>query len=73
MGVGYTNSDGDIFYNMVGHVSSMTECEKDLEVFFDKSLKFEKHINQIINKATRILGIVKKTFDYKDKHIFCYI
>ena len=49
------------------------ECEKDLGVHFDKSLRFDHHINTIINKANRTLGIVRKTFDYMNKDTFCQI
>ena len=75
MGVGYSeeNQFQNTFYNMNGHVLKKTNCEKDLGVFFDDSLKFDKHINQTINKANCILGITKKTFDYMDKSMFCLL
>ena len=69
MGVGYT-SDEPIFYSMNGQVLKGSNCEKDLGVYFDKSLKFDLHINSIINKANRTLGIVRRTFDNIDKETF---
>ena len=72
MGVGYKN-DNPLCYNMNGQELSNSLCEKDLGVLFDKSLKFDQHINSIINKANRNLGIVRKTFEYMDKSIFCFI
>ena len=72
MGVGY-NHDNPICYNMNGQELSNSSCEKDLGVLFDKSLKFDQHINTIINKANRNLGIIRRTFDYMDKAIFCLI
>ena len=70
MGIGYSDKDGEPkLYDMNGHVLKNTDCEKDLGVFFDKSFKFDKHINTVINKANMILGIVKKTFECFDKVI----
>ena len=53
MGVGYTN-DYPTCYNMEGQILKNTSCEKDLGVFFDKSLTFEHHINSTINKTNSI-------------------
>ena len=58
---------------MNGQILKSTHCEKDLGVKFDDSLKFDTHINEIINKANRILGIVRKTFECLDKQIFNYV
>ena len=63
MGVGYT-SDEPIFYSMNGQVLKGSNCEKDLGVYCDKSLKFDLHINSIINKANRTLGIVRFFLEY---------
>ena len=40
--------------------------EKDLRVVFDKDLKFTSHVNQIVMKANRVLGIIKHTFASRD-------
>jgi len=37
---------------------------KDLGVTFDNRLKFDKHINNKINTAYQMLGIVKRNFIY---------
>ncbi|XP_072013931.1 uncharacterized protein [Amphiura filiformis] len=44
--------------------------EKDLGVQFDKTLTFGKHIGTIANKATRVVGVIKRTFDHMDEHVF---
>ena len=44
--------------------------EKDLGVIFDEKLDFNKHIESAINKANRMLGVIKKSFSYLDKNIF---
>ena len=45
---------------------SMVVEEKDLGVVFDKDLKFTSHVNQIVMKANRVLGIIKCTFASRD-------
>jgi hypothetical protein len=41
--------------------------EKDLGVIFDPELKFRHHINSVVNKANKISGLIKRTFDYLDQ------
>jgi len=40
--------------------------EKDIGVTIDANLKFEQHMAEKINKANRILGLISRTFIYKD-------
>ena len=44
--------------------------EKDLGVTFCDTLKFDKHILNYLNKANKILGIVKRTFTYMNRDMF---
>lgn len=44
--------------------------EKDLGVTFCDNLKFDKHIWNCVDKANRILGIVKRSFTYLDCDMF---
>ena len=53
-------------YSMGGHNLSKSACEKDIGVYIDPHLQFETHINNIFNKANRILAIACKTFDCMD-------
>jgi len=48
----------------------ISEEERDLGVTFDKSLSFDPHIQNSINKANKMIGIIKRTFSYLDKDIF---
>ena len=41
--------------------------EKDLGVKFDPSLKFSKHVAMVANKANRMVGIIRRTFDFLDE------
>ena len=43
------------------------EKEKDLGVKFDPSLQFSKHVAMVSNKANKMVGIIKRTFDYMDE------
>ena len=48
---------------------SIAKCneEKDLGVIFDKSFSFDVHIQSYINKANKLIGIIKRTFTFLDK------
>ena len=46
------------------------ETEKDLGVTFDSKLTFDAHIKRIVNKDNQMLGLIKRTFQYLDKHTF---
>ena len=43
---------------------------RDLGVLFDVNLTFEEHINEKINKAYSMLGIIKRNFRYLDEKSF---
>ena len=47
----------------------MTTTEKDLGVHVDHQMKFAHHINTAVKKGNSILGIVRRTFTYMDKHM----
>ena len=50
-------------------VTSVSE-EKDLGVTFEPSLKFDIHINNCVNKAQRVLAMIRRSFDYMEKDMF---
>jgi hypothetical protein len=43
--------------------------EKDLGVYVDNKLSFHQHVNTSVNKATKILRVVKRTFTSRGKNI----
>ena len=51
-------------YSISGVTVENMENMKDLGVTFDNKLKFYKHINNKINTAYQMLGIVKRNFIY---------
>ena len=44
--------------------------EKDLGITFDENLRFDSHINNITKKANQMLGVIRRTFSFMNKHIF---
>ena len=54
-------------YTMGGRNLAATSAEKDLGVTFDERLEFDKHITGIVNKANRMLGMIKRGFTCLEK------
>ena len=46
-----------------------SEVEKDLGVLVDQELKFSKHIEVQVNKANKILGLIRRSYQYLDAHM----
>ena len=51
-------------YTLEGNVIQKTDAEKDLGIIVDKDMKFHLHCATSIKKANRMLGIIKKSFDF---------
>ena len=68
MHIGRTNPKQS--YNMGGTNLTVTTEEKDLGVLVDDELEFDKHIRAIVNKANRMLGMIRRGFTCLDKEIF---
>lgn len=47
-----------------------TDCEKDLGVVIDTKLSFENHLAEKINKASKIVGLIRRTFENLDQDMF---
>lgn len=47
-----------------------TICEKDLGVFVDNGLKFNSHAETAVNKANKIVGMIRRSFDFLDPVTF---
>jgi hypothetical protein len=43
-----------------------SELERDLGVNIDNELKFSKHVEVQVNKANRILGLIRRSYEYLD-------
>ena len=49
---------------------SKTETGKDIGVIIDNKLKFSEHLSEKINKANKIVGLIRRTFVYLDSPMF---
>ena len=45
--------------------------EKDLGVIIDEKLKFDKHTEAQVNKANKVLGLLRRSFETLDKETLC--
>ena len=52
------------------HNLECVEQMKDLGVIIDKDLSFEFHTQEKINKANRIMGMIRRAFTYLDEEMF---
>ena len=56
------NTDIDLFtYKLkeCGKCIEFTQAEKDTGVVIDSKLSFESHINQKVNKANSVMGVIR--------------
>lgn len=56
-------------YKMEGKVLASTDVEKDLGVYVDNELSFEHHITETVKKANRVVGMLSRYIEYKDKDV----
>ena len=70
--IGKTNPEMDYKMKLGDSHISISKCEqeKDLGVTFDKYLSFDVHINNAISKANKMLGLVKRSFNFLDHSTF---
>ena len=68
------NNIGEIKYSVTLNNSTYPldtiEKQNDLGVIIDTKLSFDNHINQAVNKATKLTKIIRSTFQFLDKDAF---
>jgi len=47
-----------------------SECERDLGIQIASDLRWSNHVNTIVSKANRVLGMLLKTFTSRDKDLW---
>ena len=47
--------------------SGTSEGEKDLGVLMDSELKFSKRVEEQVNKANKIHGLIRRSYQYLDR------
>jgi len=60
-------------YHMSGKQLETIKKHKDLGVLVDLELKFHHHSCNVTNKASQVLGIIKKSFHYLDSYTFPFL
>ena len=69
-----THTTGPHYYTMQnGNNKVVLEtlvCERDLGVHVDYQLKFDKHIQKIVNKANAMVGLIRRTYKFLDHQNF---
>lgn len=71
MHLGFNNPKN--VYSMDGTTLTESQVEKDLGVFIDCRLEFDKHIKSIVGKANRMLGMIKIAFTCMNKTMFLHL
>ena len=52
------------------HTLSTDDSECDLGILFKNNLKFDEHINKVVNKVNSIIGLIRRKFTHIDKSLF---
>ena len=52
------------------HTLSLEDSECDLGILFKKNLKFDEHIDKVVNKVNIISGLIRRKFTHIDKSTF---
>ena len=68
MHFGHNNSNADYF--LQGIKLQVVTDEKDLGIIIQNNLKCDKQCAKAVNTATRVLGMIKRTFVHLDKVVF---
>jgi ribonucleases P/MRP protein subunit RPP40 len=58
-----------VFYNIAGHRLVSKSCERDLGVLFDEHLNFSPHIDQVVRRARRMVGLLLHTFQSRSSAV----
>ena len=57
-------------YRMNGQLLEKSSEEKDLGVTIDSKLTFSQHISDKVKLGNRLVGMIRRTFEYMDKDMF---
>ena len=48
----------------------VVDQEKDVVIICQEDLKFDQFISYVVNKSSKVLGLIKRTFTFMGKTIF---
>jgi hypothetical protein len=60
------------FFNINRIELEQSDGEKDRGVFVDENLSFNKHIQNQVNKANSIMGLIRRTYTYLETQFCCH-
>ena len=63
-------NDAQFKYTLQGQQLQKVKEEKDTGVTIDDQLSFESHMSEKVNKATHIIGLLRRTFQCLDQKMF---
>ena len=49
---------------------NQVNSEKDIEVIIDSNLTFREHMTEMVSKANRVMGVIRRTYTYLDESTF---
>ena len=63
--ISFGNTHFEIEYSLTdseknSHTLSLDDSECDLGILFKKNLKFDEHIDKVVNKVNRISGLIRR-------------
>ena len=70
MRISHNKDKRSTWYNILGNELRNVSNYKDLGVIMASDLKWSKHVEQIVHKANRVLGLLRRTVGGKNKDIF---
>lgn len=70
MRISHNKDKSSTRYQISGTVLRTVSDYKDLGVIMASDLKWSKHVEQIVHKANRVLGLLKHMVGTKNKDIF---
>ena len=71
MEIGKNNVGENQYYTTMNNVTKTIDThdkQKDLGVTFDSKVTFGEYISQVVNKVTKMTKIIRRTFQFLDKH-----
>ena len=53
-----------------GIVLNQVNSEKDIGVIIESNLTFREHMTEKVNKANRVMGVIRRTYTYLNESTF---
>jgi hypothetical protein len=68
--VGRPGECPDRTYSLMGTILQECDVEKDIGVYVDKDLSFDKHISEKVKKANSMFAVIRRSFQHLDSKTF---